>query len=213
MGQESKRERREAARQARVEAQRKRVQAKRRRQMVLWTAVIVVVAGGGTLYGIQRAGRRANVGAEAKRAGCTEVTKYGEQGRNHIRQGEPHAPYNSNPPSSGPHNGSPTAWGVYDETVEAETLVHNLEHGGVIVHYKDLKDDEIEKLEELIESYPDRGQGSGVILNPNPDIEKPVAMAAWQRTRACDRLSVPVAKAFVEEFCAKGPEKFPLGCR
>ena len=49
----------------------------------------------------------------------------------------PHGPYNSNPPTSGWHYGGGTApWGVQTQPVADELSVHNLEHGGVIIHYR-----------------------------------------------------------------------------
>lgn len=48
---------------------------------------------------------------------------------------EPHTPYNSAPPSSGPHFGGIAPWGVSDEVFPAELFVHNLEDGGVVLLY------------------------------------------------------------------------------
>ena len=62
-------------------------------------------------------------------------TAYPIQGREHIPLDAPHLPYNSNPPTSGPHYESPVPWGVYDHELPDEQLVHNLEHGGVWVSY------------------------------------------------------------------------------
>lgn len=57
--------------------------------------------------------------------------------RRHLETpGEPHEPYNSVPPTSGPHY--PVwwqQWGVTDEELPDELLVHNLEHGGVVIRY------------------------------------------------------------------------------
>ncbi len=57
------------------------------------------------------------------------------QGRDHIKVGANHAPYNSNPPTSGPHYEEPVATGVYSTEYADENLLHSLEHGYVIVSY------------------------------------------------------------------------------
>ena len=58
---------------------------------------------------------------------------YPDQGNEHIASADaPHAPYNSDPPTSGPHLSSLMAWGVYTETMKSEEFVHNLEDAGVI---------------------------------------------------------------------------------
>lgn len=204
---DTKAERRAAAREARLQAQRQRQKARRRRQIVTWGVIGVVVFSIAGFVVVRQFRGDAAVEDAARAAGCTAVKKFEEQAREHIEPGAVHDPYNSTPPTSGPHLGNTAEWGTYSDRVEDELLVHNLEHGGVIVHYKDLSDNEIEDLEDLVESHSE-----GVILNPNPDIEKPIALASWQRLRTCDRPSEVVVEGFVDEFCGKGPEKVPLGC-
>lgn len=57
------------------------------------------------------------------------------QGRDHIALDAPHVPYDTNPPTAGPHYQNPVKAGIYDEPVADEYLVHNMEHGHVIVWY------------------------------------------------------------------------------
>ncbi len=55
-------------------------------------------------------------------------------GRDHVADSTP-VEYNSNPPTSGPHN---TQWerpGIYDRPLNDRKLVHSLEHGYVIISY------------------------------------------------------------------------------
>ncbi len=54
--------------------------------------------------------------------------------RTHIQVDDPHEPYNSDPPTSGPR-AAPVEAGFYDEAPPDEQLVHNLEHGYVIIWY------------------------------------------------------------------------------
>lgn len=96
----------------------------------------------------------------------------------HISRDESHPPYNSVPATSGWHysdSGSPTRWGVHSEVVPDEVLVHNLEHGGVGVHYNcpDGCDNLISKLTEVV------NQGSKVVLSPYPDMDSIIALTAW----------------------------------
>ena len=53
----------------------------------------------------------------------------------HIQIGEQHEPYNSDPPTSGPHYAQPAQAGFYDEALPDEQLVHNLEHGYIVIWY------------------------------------------------------------------------------
>lgn len=69
----------------------------------------------------------------------------------HVKRGESHVAYNSNPPTSGPHWGDGTAGpGIHDSEVPDELLVHSLEHGAAILWYKsDLPQDQVEKLKNI----------------------------------------------------------------
>src|SRR3989338_11224122 len=51
---------------------------------------------------------------------------YDIQGRDHIADGEKRSVYNSNPPSSGPHYGSPGRGGVFGETLTEGTGNHKI---------------------------------------------------------------------------------------
>ena len=60
--------------------------------------------------------------------------KITSQGRDHVVPDQEHAEYSTRPATSGWHYNLPFApvdWGVYDEFVEDEYLIHNLEHGGI----------------------------------------------------------------------------------
>ena len=101
-----------------------------------------------------------------------------DQGRTHINLGEGHAPYNSVPATSGWHYGQPQAparWGVHDEPLDDEVLVHNLEHGGVGVYYNcpDGCDELVEQLAGIV-----RGADQ-VIMTPRPDMDSRIALTAW----------------------------------
>lgn len=59
-----------------------------------------------------------------------------EQGRQHVTRSEwEKYKYNSNPPTSGPHDSNPLGSGVYDTPQGDGNLVHSLEHGYVVISY------------------------------------------------------------------------------
>ena len=105
-----------------------------------------------------------------------------EQQYGHIDLGESHAPYNSVPATSGPHYGQPLApvrWGVHDDFVADEYRIHNLEHGGIGVHY-----DCPEGCPELEQQLADivRKSVSGglkVMMSPYPGLDATIALTAW----------------------------------
>lgn len=205
--QDTKKAKREAARQARIEQQRARERARRRRRIGVIAAVgAVVLIAGGLVYQRMQEGER-SVAAAAGKAGCTKVKQFAEQDRDHIPANAPDPKYNSNPPTSGPHLQQPANWGSYDEPVDDKILIHNLEHGGVIIHYKGISDAEADRVSAIADDHD-----SGVIAQPNEKITKPIALTAWRNLQTCEKVSEPVIRDFISEYCNKGPEKFGLAC-
>ena len=102
---------------------------------------------------------------------------------------------NTNPPAGGPHWGSgacprepedaprfcgPAPWGIYREPWEPETLVHNTEHGGVVVWYNTDDSAIIAELEDLVQS---KLQGDDIlVMAPYPGMEEDhIALTSWAR--------------------------------
>ena len=121
-------------------------------------------------------------------------------GNKHIAEvTSPHIPYNSIPPTSGPHLPRINQWGVVDHQISDELQVHNLEDGGVIVHYDPVRVDgaTIEKLQQLLRSYSDR-----VILEPytRPAMSTPLALTAWTRIEKLKNFDEARIKKFIEAY-------------
>jgi hypothetical protein len=127
------------------------------------------------------------------------------QGQNHIEVGAAHEPYNSNPPTSGPHYASPARAGMYEQILPDENVVHNLEHGHVWLSYRDAGDSEaIDLLRRLQASEP-----LWVIVTHRPDNDTRVAAAAWTRLLTLDDLDQDQLAAFVERHHNNAPESIP----
>ncbi len=99
------------------------------------------------------------------------------------------------PPVGGPHWGSsacgnnpdeappfcgPAPWGIYLVSWPAETLMHNMEHGGSVVWYNTADQTLIDELADLIENRLDRGDL--VVMAPYFDMEEEqIAVTHWSR--------------------------------
>src|SRR5690606_35629774 len=78
------------------------------------------------------AARAAQVILEANRPG----EKFPSLGNVHLLSlNSPHVPYNSDPPTSGPHMPSLAPWGSHFEPQPDEYVVHNMEDAGVVLWY------------------------------------------------------------------------------
>src|SRR5262249_45125919 len=97
-------------------------------------------------------------------------------GNAHIQNPEtPHEPYNSDPPTSGPHLPYIAPWGVHTKPLARELQVHNLEDGGVVVNYRpECEADVLEPLKAVVARYPER-----VLLTPYPGLDRCIALTAW----------------------------------
>jgi len=110
--------------------------------------------------------------------------KLPDLGNAHIQLAtDPHVPYNSEPPTSGPHLPYIAPWGIHTEPIRQELQVHNLEDGGVMVQYHCASPcPELQaKLTEIVRRYETQ-----VILAPYPGMRKRIALTAWTRLDAFD---------------------------
>jgi hypothetical protein len=172
-------------------------------------AGIVVVAGRGS------GGERAAL----EDAGCTLRSYPGLKGT-HLQELHPkqRPKWNSFPPTSGAHYGQPAIWDFYDQPVLLVQSVHNLEHGGIVIHYGN--DVPAEQVEELRTFYLDDPRG--MLVAPLPALKDKIALSAWTtpdtgttaRTNGrgwlaiCRRFDEDAFKAFRDEHRFKGPERF-----
>ncbi len=127
--------------------------------------------------------------------------------------------WNSSPPTSGPHYGQTAVWGSYDEEVPLVQTTHNLEHGGVIIHYgPDVPDDEVAALKDW---YADLDEPNGLIISPLSTNAAKITLSAWTAPEAlsgssegergwlatCSNFDDSAFEAFIEEHRYKGPER------
>lgn len=188
----SKKEQRRLAREAKeVRAEERRKRARRTRQLTIAGVLILAVAIAGWAVW---ASTRPKPGVA-----------YPSQGAVHVARGAPHPPYNSNPPTSGWHDPSPAPWGYYPNEIADEILVHNLEHGGVWISYRDPKDQEVaDKLFDLSKRFPKK-----VIITQRQKNDSRIAVAAWTRLLKLDRYDERAIVDFIKAYRNRGPERVP----
>ena len=98
-----------------------------------------------------------------------ELMPTGPAGFNtHVPVGQSVA-YNTIPPTSGDHWAIPAACGFYEDEVPDETIVHNLEHGNIVVSYNFTGRQELEQLQEAIDDISlAEHWGRNPVLPPDP---------------------------------------------
>ena len=121
-------------------------------------------------------------------------------GQTHIAPGSEVDPYNSNPPTSGPHAG-PAPWGASQTEILEENAIHNLEHGGVWITYKDLDEASVAALEDIARAY-----GLSVILSPRAANESPIAVASWGRLMKLEAVDEDLIVEYIRSNRNRSPE-------
>src|SRR5438093_2793155 len=117
-----------------------------------------------------------------------------DQGNLHIPTADsPHEPYNSDPPTSGPHLPYIAPWGVHTRPIPPPLQVHNLEDGGVLVQYNCECPELVEKLRAIVRRY-DRH----VILAPYPPMKSRIVLTAWTRLEAFEEPDEQRTVRFIE---------------
>lgn len=137
------------------------------------------------------------------------------QGNLHIQSpGSPHPPYNTDPPTSGPHVPYLAKWGVHQVPIPREIQVHNLEDGGVMIQYRCADcPDLVAKLEQIVLEYQrkakaeraqtghrHRSRYERLVLAPYPAMDSLIALTAWGRIDPLDVFDEDRIKRFVEAY-------------
>ena len=120
--------------------------------------------------------------------------------------------WNTDPPTSGPHYGVATIFGIYEEPLEPARVVHNLEHGGIFILYGD--DVPKATVDELRAFYGDHE--TGTVMAPLPKLGNQFALGAWNADAEggdaylakCEEFDEGAVSNFFRAFQFQGPERF-----
>ncbi|MBI4299459.1 MAG: DUF3105 domain-containing protein [Chloroflexi bacterium] len=121
----------------------------------------------------------------------------------HVEEGQSHPPNSSVPGTSGWHYPQPARWGIYSDPIADEKLVHNLEHGGIGIHYSCP-----EGCEELVTQLTGiaKGYRLGVILSPFPGLETKITLTAWGWIDRFNEFDEKRILDFIQGHIDRGPE-------
>jgi len=188
----------------RMEARRAKQKRQKLISILIWGGVAIIVVG---LFGYIIWG--------AVRPAAGQEIPIMENYEAHVPEGQDPGPYNSEPPTSGPHYAQEYEAGFYDESSpEAQAaypegyLGHNLEHGYVIYWYNCnlLDSNECTELKDQIrESMADSGN-TKLIAFPRSSLDVPVAMTSWGQLLKMDAFDPGQAKKFVSANRNRAPE-------
>jgi hypothetical protein len=196
----------------------------RRRLLVILgvaASAVAVLAAVAVLVAISGGDGAGDARSALEDAGCTLQEVPAEEAGNHVTTPPKRSEYNTWPPTNGPHNPAPAPFDAYGEPVEQYRLVHNLEHGGVVIQYgRGIPESQIE---EMVAWY--RDDPNGIVIAPMPALGNRIALAAWTadvdavgnveegsgrgHLALCPRFDEGAFDAFLDAYRFKGPERFP----
>lgn len=122
---------------------------------------------------------------------------------------EAHPDYNSNPPTSGWHYGGD--WlqpQVYDQAQPDELMVHSLEHGMVVIHYREgLEPSTVAKLVDLTGRLNQQSACAVLVPRPVARLDVPIAVTAWTKLLELRAFDEQAITSFFVKYVGQGPEK------
>lgn len=159
-----------------VKAPQRRIEprAATRRPLIILGLAAFVIAGTALIALSTRLGGEASAANAMLEVGCTFRT-YPATTSKHIPESAK-VEYNSFPPSNGAMTNEVVVWGFYTEPVVGQKqLVHNLEHGGIVIQYGVKVDPEtVDLLQAFYDDDP-----NGVIVAELPALGDKIALVAW----------------------------------
>jgi hypothetical protein len=214
----------------RVQASRTRTDGgDRRTRMWLYAAAasgliaLAVVLG----FVFARGGGGKDVAALMQKANCSfkTVDAFVPKGRPvHVDSLTKNLKWNTFPPSNGQHYPAWAVWGFYTEPVNPRMVVHNLEHGGIVLWWGP---DVPQKTVDALSSFYDK-EPTGLFGTPLAGLDGKVAVSAWTgdptrygrdgyygqgHVAVCPSYGAATEKAFLafrDAYRGKGPEGVPL---
>ena len=136
-----------------------------------------------------------------------------DAGRAHIPEGQQGTGYTSVPATSGQHwssANSPGPWGVYTTAQPQEVMIHNMEHGGIVIWYQSSLDaDGVAALTTFVQQQISQAQFK-VILTPwsGVDFGHPIAVTAWDWLLYLDTPDLDKIRSFLNAHYGQSPEPF-----
>ena len=193
--------------------------------------VVLVFVLGGRGGGSGGKGDPAAIAATMRAAGCQYKDVAATSTGLHMQQEDQVITYNTYPPTSGEHHPAAVIWGAYSQPVDPRQVVHNMEHGGIVLWYgPEIPDAERRALTDFYNENP-----NGIVvtpLDPSPKLVKfpqhtnlttQIALTAWtasveggriEESRGvvaiCPRFDRSAFTAFRDQFRGKGPERFSV---
>lgn len=132
--------------------------------------------------------------------------KMPDLGGKHVNSKVSDSEYNSNPPTSGSHWVGVAGPGIKDSSVADELVLHSMEHGAVVVWYREgLDQNEVDRIKKAFQ-----GSSGKKIMLARKNLDVPVALTSWSYLLKLETVDELKIKEFIETNNDRAPEKAPI---
>ncbi|MBW4654300.1 MAG: DUF3105 domain-containing protein [Kaiparowitsia implicata GSE-PSE-MK54-09C] len=139
----------------------------------------------------------------AGEAALDSVQTFPDQGQAHVNPGQS-VDYDSDFPTSGPHDPVPVMPGVYTEAQPPEQLVHSIEHGNIVIYYEQPGDEAYQTLQSWARQFP--GAWDGLVVVPKAGLGESIVLTAWTKKLVMPEFEAQAAASFIDAYRGRGPE-------
>ena len=111
--------------------------------------------------------------------------------------------YNTDPPTSGPHFDDWAPAGIYEAPIPDGNLVHNLEHGQIVIHHRDATQEELAPITAAVGA-----DAVGVVMSPRPGSPFAFTLTSWGRAQVCSEIPAnapELIEAFIDAHRGQPP--------
>jgi hypothetical protein len=136
------------------------------------------------------------------------VQSYEDLSRSHVSAGT-EVDYGTMPPVGGPHYDGTVSPQFYEDRQSLGALVHNLEHGHVVVYYDPAAatPEARESLRAFVRAHREPWAAVVVVPTPLDQPESPYVLTAWGGKMAMEEYDADAVRAFLAEYLGRGPER------
>ncbi|HSM82249.1 MAG TPA: DUF3105 domain-containing protein [Nodosilinea sp.] len=136
-------------------------------------------------------------------AALASIQTFPDQGQAHVAPGQP-VNYDSDFPTSGPHDPNPVLPGFYSQEQRLEELVHSIEHGNIVIYIDQPGQLAVDTLTAWASDFP--GYWDGLVVVPKPGLGQEVVLTAWNHKLRLPEFEPQAAAAFIDVYRGRGPE-------
>lgn len=130
-----------------------------------------------------------------------KVEEFPIEGRDHV-PASTNVEYQTNPPTSGGHLGQAEEWGIYSKEIDDKAGVHNLEHGGIWISYKDISEEEIKVIEDL-----GKQNSLSTVVSPRSGNDNKIVVASWGKLMRLESVDKALIQKYIDTYKNQSPEK------